>query len=136
MKIIPVAAKIWMNAVFLMGISLGLITLIEGDFLGMFLAALAFFFGFTVTIPLLSLVFLLINVTKRLFQYSIPARIAWLTFYLIMLFYFYYLAVLKMIGVAAFETFFNHLVFLTSALVPVAVFICRKSLFEFYECAK
>jgi len=129
---IRVAAKIWMKAVLLLGICVGLTAVIEHDFLGMFLAALAFFFGFTITVPLLPLVSVLINITKRLSQYSMQARLVWLTFYLIILFYLYYLMFSKITGIREFETFFKHLIFFMAGVLPVAVFTNRRSLYELY----
>ncbi|OQP64888.1 hypothetical protein A3860_19245 [Niastella vici] len=133
---IRVAAKIWMKAVLLLGISVGLTAVIALDFFGMLLAALAFFFGFTITVPLLPLILVLINITKRLSQYSIQARLVWLTFYLIVLFYLYYLMVLKITSIKEFETFFNHLIFFMAGVLPVAVFTNRRSLYELYEANK
>ncbi|WP_143774050.1 hypothetical protein [Niastella vici] len=125
-----------MKAVLLLGISVGLTAVIALDFFGMLLAALAFFFGFTITVPLLPLILVLINITKRLSQYSIQARLVWLTFYLIVLFYLYYLMVLKITSIKEFETFFNHLIFFMAGVLPVAVFTNRRSLYELYEANK
>jgi len=133
---VMVAAKIWMRAVLLLGISVGLTAVIEWDFGGMLLAALAFLFEFTIMVPLLPLVLVLINITKRLSQYSIQARLAWLTFYLIVLFYLYYLMVSKVAYIKEFETFFDHLIFFMAGALPLAVYTNRKSLYELYECSK
>ena len=135
MTSIRVAAQIWMKAVLLLGISVGLIAIIEADIFGVLFAALAFFLGFTITVPLLLPIFTLIDISKRLSQYSMQARVAWITFYLIVLFYFYYLMLFKITGFNEFKTFFSHLIFFMSGVLPVAVFTCRKSLYELYGCS-
>jgi hypothetical protein len=136
MTSISVAARIWMKAVLLFGISIGLIAALEGDFFGLLLAALAFFFGFIVTLPLLLPIFALIDLSKRLSQYSIPARIAWLTFFLILLFYFYYELISKIKGFDEFNSFFSYLIFFTIGVLLVAVLTTRKSLNELYTQSK
>src|SRR4051812_3326083 len=82
MTSISVALRIWAKAVFLFGVLMVFAAVSKGDFWGVLLAGLYFFLGFIVTAPLLLPVFSLVYFSKRLLQYNIPARMAWLIFYL------------------------------------------------------
>jgi hypothetical protein len=136
MTSISVAARIWLKAVFLFGISIGFIATMTGDIFGLLLAALAFFFGFIIALPLLLPIFALVEISKRLSKYSIPARIAWLTFYLILLFYFYYELFANISGFNEFRSFFAYLIFFTIGVLLVAVLSTRKSLNKLYTQSK
>jgi len=133
MTSISVAARIWMKAVLLSSISIGLIAVVDGDFGGIIFAAAAFFLGFMITLPLLLPVFAVVNISERLSQYGIPARIAWLIFYLIPLFYFYYELVFTISG---FNEFRNYLIFFMTGVLLIAVLTTRKSLNELYTQSK
>jgi hypothetical protein len=136
MTSIYVAVRIWMKAVILFCIGIGLVAAMEGDFFGMLLAAMAFFFGFIVTLPLLLPIFALVDLSKRLSPYSIPARIAWLTFFLILLFYFSYVLISKIRGFDVFDNFNINLIFFTTGVLLVAVLTTRRSLNELYTQSK
>jgi hypothetical protein len=134
MTSLSVAVKIWAKTVFLFGVVIGFAAVLEGDLFEMFLVALAFIIGFIITIPLLLPIFSLVDLSKRLVHYGIPARIAWLIFYLdLMLFLIYELA--SQIGdnrFVEFNGFFCQAILVTTTILLVAVLSTRRSLNKLY----
>jgi hypothetical protein len=100
------------------------------------LAAFVFFFiGIIATVPLLLFINPVVVLSKKFTQYGIPARIAWLTFYLMVMVLLFYLL---------FSSFTTEKVFrknselagqmaVTMVSLVLSVYINRKSLKELYE---
>jgi len=132
-----VAVKIWAVTIFLNALFFGLLSVFAGDVFDVFLSAAFLFGGFMATLPLLPLVLLLIKTSKKL-PYGFPARVAWLTFYLMLLvFLFYWL--LSGINVQHFwgsHSWERHLMFITITSLLIAVLAARKSLYKLYEKAE
>jgi hypothetical protein len=134
MKSIYIAVRIWAKTVFLFGVFVGFAAMLEGDFSDIFIAALAFIFGFIISLPLLLPIFSLVDLSKRLLSYNIPARIAWLTFYLVLVFSIFYVLVAsisknRIIGL---DKSFVQFVFITTGILLIAVLTTRKSLNKLY----
>ena len=136
MTTISVATKIWMKAVLLFSISIGLTGIIKGEFGMLMFAAMVFIFGFIISLPLLLPVFTLLHISKQLSKYSIPARLAWLIFYLIPLFYFYCVLILTVSGFNGALDLSIYLIFSMTAVLLIAVLNTRKSLNELYTQPK
>jgi hypothetical protein len=134
MTSISVAVKIWAKTVFLFGVFVGFAAMMDGDLFDILLAALAFFFGFIISLPLLLPIFSLVDISKRLLNYNIPARIAWLMFYLVLMFSFFYelVATISDNHLIGFDKTFVQFVFITTGTLLVAVLTTRKSLNKLY----
>src|SRR5688572_30180206 len=86
---IPVAAKIWAKTVVMNAFLWGVWHVLRGDIWEAFWSMLFLLAGFIVTLPLLMFIVPLVN-ASTLLPYSIPAKTAWLTFYLIGLIILFY----------------------------------------------
>lgn len=89
MTSISVAAKIWAKTVAMNAVLWGIWGLFTGNMFHAFGSILFLLGGFIVTLPLLMIIVPLVNVSTLL-PYGIPAKIAWLTFYLIVLIVLFY----------------------------------------------
>jgi hypothetical protein len=118
----------------LFGVFVGFAAIFEGDLLNIFLAALAFVLGFIISLPLLLPIFSLVDLSKRLLHYNIPARIAWLMFYLVLMFSLFYALVAKGFDnrIIGFNKAFVQFIFITTGILLIAVLTTRKSLNKLY----
>jgi hypothetical protein len=125
-----VAVRIWMKTVFLFGVCVGFAAAMEDGIIGLLFGALAFFLGFVITLPLLLPIYSLVDISRRLIHYGIPARLAWLTFYLSLMFFSFYELVSQIadnhfIDIGA---FFCQWIMITIGILLVAVLTTCKSL--------
>jgi hypothetical protein len=133
MKSLSVAAKILAKTVIVNAFLWGVWNALTGDMLKAFGALLFLLVGFIVMLPLLMFIAPLVNVSTRL-PYSIPAKTAWLTFYLIIMVIVFYGLVSMVIS----NTFFSSKSWTGQLIGPsiggllIAVLTTRKSLNELY----
>jgi hypothetical protein len=125
-----VAIRIWVKTVFLFGVCVGFAATREEGIFGLLFAALAFFLGFIITLPLLLPIYSLVDISRRLIHYGIPARLAWLTFYLSLMFFLFYELVSQIAGNHFIDIgeFFCQWILITMGILLVAVLTTRKSL--------
>jgi hypothetical protein len=134
MSSIWVAVKIWAVTIFLNALFCGLLSVFTGDIFDVFLSAAILFGGFMATVPLLPLVLSLVNLSKKL-PYGFRARVAWLTFYLMLLVYLFYW-LLSCIDIGHFwesHAWARYLMFITITGLLIAVLTARGSLYKLYE---
>lgn len=134
MTTISVALRIWAKAVFLFGVCMVITAVSNGDFGGIMLAGLCFIVGFIVTLPLLLPIFSLVDLSKRLLQYNIQARMAWLVFYLTLMMVclselFFQITDHRSIEL---DKFFCQGIFITAGILMVSVRTTRRSLNKLY----
>jgi hypothetical protein len=125
-----VGVKIWAKTVFLNAFLFGITLLFKADIMGFFIGIILLFGGFIVSMPLLLAVVPLINISTRL-PYRIPARIAWLTFYLIVLIILFFMLLSSLTRESDFSaSILKLLMWLSILSVLVAVITTRKSLYK------
>ena len=133
MRSISVAIKIWAKTVALNAFLWGIVSLLKGNIWESLGAILFLLLGFIGTLPLLMLIFPLVNVST-LMPYSIPAKTAWLTFYLIGLIILFY----GLFSLVKSDTFFKSYSwtgqFMGTSIggLLIAVITSRKSLNKLY----
>ena len=136
MRSIPVAVKIWVKTVAMNAFLWGVWNLLSGEILVAFGAILFFLGGLIVTLPLLMLIVPLVN-GSTLLPYNIPAKTAWLTFYLIVIIILFY----GLCSIVISGTFFTShswagkLMGTTIGGLLIAVVTTRKSLNKLYTAA-
>lgn len=130
-----VAFRIWVKTVFLFGVCVGFAATMEEGIFGLLFAALAFFLGFIITFPLLLPIYSLVDISRRLIHYGIPARLAWLTIYLSLMFFFFYELVSQIADNHFIDIgeFFCQWILITIGILLVAVLTTRKSLNKLYS---
>ena len=133
MRSIPVALKIWMKTVSMNAFLWGVWNLLSGEILEAFGAILLFLGGLIVTLPLLMLIVPLVDVSTLL-PYNIPAKIAWLTFNLIVMIILFYGFCSIVISTTFFEShsWAGKLIGHTIGGLLIAVITTRKSLNKLY----
>ena|SRR5687768_15028387 len=130
---IPVAAKIWAKTVIMNAFLWGVWHVLRGDIREAFWSMLFLLAGFIVTLPLLIFIVPLVNVSTLL-PYSIPAKKAWLTFYLIVMIILFY----GLFSIVESDTFFeshslsSQLMGTTIGGLLIAVLTTRRSLNKLY----
>jgi hypothetical protein len=126
MSPIPVAVKIWAKTVFINAFFWGVWSVLRGNILDAFGSILILLGGIIVTLPLLMFIVPLVNVSTLL-DYSIPAKIAWLTFYLIVMIILFY----RLIPIG--DSLALQLTGFTIGGLLIAVITTRKSLNKLYK---
>jgi hypothetical protein len=131
MQSLAVSARIWGKTIFLNACFFGLGGVLTGDIFKVLGAGLLLIGGFVCTLPLLLLMVPLVNISALL-PYNLAARIAWLTFYfviIVILFCLFFSLVEKR---AAVSSYAYELMATTLSALLVAVLTSRKSLKKFY----
>jgi hypothetical protein len=133
MMSISVAAKIWAKTVVMNAFLWGIWSELTGNILQALGSLLFLLGGFIVTLPLLMFIVPLVNISTRL-PYNIPAKTAWLTFYLIGMIILFY----GLFSLVYSDTFFNSELWASQLTVStiggllIAVLTTRKSLNKLY----
>jgi hypothetical protein len=134
MKSLSVAAKIWAKTVVMNAFLWGVWSMLKGNIWEAFWSIAFLIVGFIITLPLLMFIVPLVSVSALL-PYNVPAKTAWLTFYLIeMMILFYWLC-----SIVEADSFFkSHLwagkfTGTTIGGLLIAVVTTRKSLNKFYK---
>jgi hypothetical protein len=123
---LSVAIRIWVKTVAMNAFLWGIWSVIRGNIWEAFGSVLLFLGGFLVTLPLLMIIVPLVD-ASTLLPYSIPAKIAWLTFYLIVMIILFY-RLIPMVDSWAFQ-----LTGFTIGGLLIAVVTTRKSLNKLYK---
>lgn len=130
MSTILTSVKIWAKTVFLTGCVIGVMALWNEELEGILISILVLVAGGFITAPLLLFIDPLVKLSVKL-PYSIPARIAWLTFYLVLLIFLFYLLIVIMIegGLGDISSVFGFTGLTVGPLI-IAVLTTRKSLIK------
>ena len=123
---LSVAIRIWVKTVAMNAFLWGIWSVLRGSIWEAFGSILFFLGGFVVTLPLLMFIVPLVNVSTLL-DYSIPAKIAWLTFYLIVMIILFY----RLIPIG--DSLAFQLTGFTIGGLLIAVVTTRKSLNKLYK---
>jgi len=123
---LSVAIRIWVKTVALNAFLWGVWSVLRGSIWEALGSILLLLGGFVVALPLLMFIVPLVNVSTLL-DYSIPAKIAWLTFYLIVMIILFY-RLIPMGDSLAFQ-----LTGFTIGGLLIAVVTTRKSLNKLYK---
>jgi len=128
MKTILTSVKIWAKTVFLNAFLFAFWGIFSREAETFIIAIVMLIGGFFVTAPLLLFVEKLMRLSIKL-PYSIPARIAWLFYNLVILIVFFYLFVFGVIGDHAFDIkSVLPATGVTSVALLIAILTTRKSL--------
>lgn len=133
MTSISVAAKIWAKTVSMNAVLWGIWGLLTGNMFHAFGSILFLLVGFIVTLPLLMIIVPLVNVSTVL-PYGIPAKIAWLTFFLIVLIVLFY-GLCSIVQTDSFfrsDTWAGQFTWTTIGGLLIAVITTRRSLNKLY----
>lgn len=133
MQSISVAARIWAKTVVLNAVLWGMWGLLTGNMFHAFGSILFLLGGFIVTLPLLMIIIPLVNISTLL-PYGIPAKVAWLTFYLIGLIILFY-GFFSIVQTGSFfkgDTWAGQFTGTTIAGLLIAVITTRRSLKKLY----
>jgi hypothetical protein len=131
---LSVAARIWVKTVAMNAFLWGVWSVLRGNIWEAFGSILVLLGGIIVTLPLLMFIVPLVNVSALL-PYSIPAKIGWLTFYLIVMIVLFY----GLFSHVESNIFFNtnswagKLMGSTIGGLLIAVLTTRKSLNKLYK---
>lgn len=133
MKPLYVTARIWLKTVFLNAFFWGIGALVTGDIFEVFTTVLLLIGGFIVTAPMIMLTLPLVKVSEKL-PYGIPARIAWLAFYHIVVIILFYMLFSLIINNAVYKSnsFAARSMGFTIAGVVVSIITTRTSLNKLY----
>jgi hypothetical protein len=123
---LSVAIRIWVKTVVLNAFLWGVWNVLSGSIWEALGSILLLLGGFVVTLPLLMFIVPLVNVSTLL-DYSIPAKIAWLTFYLIIMIILFY----RLIPIG--DSLAFQLTGFTIGGLLIAVVTTRKSLNKLYK---
>ncbi len=123
---LSVAIRIWVKTVALNAFLWGVWNVLRGSIWEALGAILLLLGGFVVTLPLLMFIVPLVNVSTLL-DYSIPAKIAWLAFYLIIMIILFY----RLIPIG--DSLAFQLTGFTIGGLLIAVVTTRKSLNKLYK---
>jgi hypothetical protein len=130
---LSVTARIWAKTVLLNVFFWGMGALYNGDIFDMLGSAVLFIGGIVATPPMIMLMLPLVKISEEL-PYGIPARIAWLTFYLILLIVLFYtaLSLIENNVVYKSNSFTARLMGTALASLFVSVITTRSSLNKLY----
>ncbi|WP_205509411.1 hypothetical protein [Longitalea arenae] len=134
MKLLSVSAKLWWKTVFLNALFFGTWAALTGDIFDMLGSVIVLVAGYITTVPLIIIIAPLLNISTML-PYSIPARIAWLTFHLIIvvvLFYMFF-SVIEKGALFVPDSYAVQLMRTTIAGLLIAVFTTRRSITKLYS---
>ena len=123
---LSVAIRIWVKTVVLNAFLWGVWNVLRGSIWEALGSILLLLGGFVVALPLLMFIVPLVNVSTLL-DYSIPAKIAWLTFYLIIMIILFY----RLIPIG--DSLAFQLTGFTIGGLLIAVVTTRKSLNKLYK---
>jgi hypothetical protein len=131
-----VAARIWAKTVFLNAFFTGMVGLLTGEMVNVFLSIVVLLGGFILTLPLLMLIVPLVTMSARL-PYNIPAKSAWLTFFLSILIVLFYWLLSMVTNDGFFEgrSWIGRLAGTTIGGLLIAVLTTRRSLNKLYTKA-
>jgi hypothetical protein len=136
MQSISVAARIWAKTIFLNAFFTGVLGLLTGEMINLFVSMIVLFGGFILTLPLLMFIAPLVTMSARL-PYGIPAKSAWLTFFLILLIVLFYwlFSQVTINGYLEGRSWIGQLTGTTIFGLLVAVVTTRKSLNKLYTAS-
>ena len=133
MKSLSVSAEIWAKTVGMNAFLWGIGGMLTGDLFHAFGSILFLLGGFILTLPLLMVIVPLVNVSAWI-PYGVPAKMAWLTFYLIILIILFFMVFSKIES----DTFYkshswaSQLMGTSIGGLFVAVLSSRRSLSKLY----
>jgi hypothetical protein len=131
-----VAARIWAKTVFLNAFFTGMFGLLTGEMINVFVSIVVLIGGFILTLPLLMIITPLVAMSARL-PYNIPAKSAWLTFFLSILIVLFYWLLSNITNGGYLEGRFwiGQLAGTTIGGLLIAVLTTRRSLNKLYTTA-
>lgn len=135
MTTISASIHIWVKTVFINFFFILLLSVITYDGFDVLWAIVFLFVGIIATLPLLLFINPLVMLSRMFTQYGIAARIAWLTFYLLILVLLFYLQIASVSSQEIFKKNSELAEWMTSTMVSlvISMFINRKPLKELYE---
>lgn len=133
MQSISVCAKLWWKTVFLNACFFGIAGVFTGDIFRVLSAGILLVSGFICSLPLLALMVPLVNISALL-PYGLPAKIAWIIFYLIIIIVLFYMffSLVEKGAVFVSNSYALQLTCTSIAGLLVAVLTTRSSLKKFY----
>jgi hypothetical protein len=131
---LSVAARIWVKTVAMNAFLWGVWSVLRGNIWEAFGSVLLLLGGFIVTLPLIMFIVPLVNVSALL-PYSVPAKITWLAFYLIIMIILFYRLFSHVESNIFFEanSWAGKLMGTTIGGLLIAVVTTRKSLNKLYK---
>ncbi|WP_207512232.1 hypothetical protein [Longitalea luteola] len=134
MTSVSIAVKIWAKTLMMSATLLSIGFTFAEEFFAVFICMIVLIGGFIVTLPLLMLITPLVKASVWL-PYEVPAKIAWLTFWLALLILLLYVWISMLLHGAAFEedSLLNLILAATLAGLLFAVITTRKSLKKLYS---
>ena len=135
MTTISASIHIWVKTVFINTFFILLRAVLTYEGLDVLWAIVFLIVGTVATLPLLLFINPVVALSKMFTQYAISARMAWLTFYLMIMMLLFYLLISWICSVELFKKNSELAVWMAGTMVSlvISMYINRKALKELYE---